>query len=545
MKSLLLLVVAFLTVCANAPAADYQFHPTSILHLTGGFDPNDPANPPLPCVDPGGDVIDGNPRSVNFDSMLVTDNKDLFRAFGVDAALSARYQFISARDTFHLSDESALHEDSLTWTLRALAVYEADRLPNPTLNAKAQQLQAEIANGDAHQFYERCGTEFVSQQIRVQLVNALFTVHHISSSRRTELMNTFNAGVSGPQGSADLSLSFRNFLTEASKSGTVTLSFYALGGDGISKIVPDLIVAGDKLDKVQESFKTYVANMTHENAPPTYFTTTKFTRFGLPEPNPIGEISPTLLDIFYDYEDYSSVFLRLGNILRNSSTDYPYLSTQQLAQYETAHKEVGSYVEALRKVAIDCLKAKSPTCTGPGSRPAPVEWPRNPSPACNDWEDGRCVACTVTLVWRDKVAGQYEDFSCPKMAPNAPVKIHFSGYLPVSSPNDNKIWNAWVTAHLYANGGDAKGATTCHGCTSYPAPAQWTHLDAVQSGKTNQAGMAGGRLSIDQCQTGPSPATCSTSDSATAIEGGATIFLVTESGIRKALDSRAKRVSAH
>jgi hypothetical protein len=155
MKSILIFLAAIFIVWVNALAADYQYHPTRNLHLTGGFDPDDPSNPPLPCVD-GGGIVPGNPRETKYDSMLVTDSKSLYRAFNVDAALSARYLFISATDTFHLSDESALNEDSLSWVLRASQTYEADTLTNPTLNSEAKKLLPTPQNPSSDAFYKRC-----------------------------------------------------------------------------------------------------------------------------------------------------------------------------------------------------------------------------------------------------------------------------------------------------------------------------------------------------------------------------------------------------
>jgi hypothetical protein len=115
------------------------------------------------------------------------------------------------------------------------------------------------------------------------------------------------------------------------------------------------------------------------------------------------------------------------------------------------------------------------------------------------------------------------------MPPNADVAARFTGYVPVTSGLDNKIWNAWVAVDFSATPQVDHPAYYCHGCP-YPGPAQWSLFDMNQKSKTDPSGTASVNVRLNHCQTGIYIATCSTSSSPPAVadpaSGSATLAIV-------------------
>src|SRR5215472_6531339 len=113
MHRLIVVIGVSLQLAAIALHADiYKYHPSTTLHLGGGFDPSHPSLAFPPCLEWSTVVAENGSSTSRFDSQLLTDTQDLYQSLQVDAILAARYLFLSATASFHLKDESAFHSDS-------------------------------------------------------------------------------------------------------------------------------------------------------------------------------------------------------------------------------------------------------------------------------------------------------------------------------------------------------------------------------------------------------------------------------------------------
>src|SRR6266446_4837725 len=149
--------------------AVYQYFPSSPLHLSGGFDPVNPFELMLPCInyDSIKNVDTTGATKTRFTLSLIKSRQDLYHDLQVSSSLSANYLFFSAGGGFDLEDQSAFHADSLTWIVLAGSDYGRFILENARLNPEAQRM---VDNFEYDSFAKRCGSEVVLEERRGALI---------------------------------------------------------------------------------------------------------------------------------------------------------------------------------------------------------------------------------------------------------------------------------------------------------------------------------------------------------------------------------------
>jgi len=386
--------IAAITLIATstcpAMAENYSSNPAGTLELGAGVNPSDLTVGYIPCiVDPSQEWLSASNHAVavpktEFSSQILTDYEDVYKAFDLDASLSASYLFTSGKADFHLADSSALHSDSFSWTLKARSDYGWKELGR---GYHLDSTSNELINRP-HDFYKRCGTEYVQKEHRVAEVIAVFTVHHLSSSQRNELSGSGSGALSGPV-SLSADSSFRNFFSKASGSGATTISIYAIGGHGIKELSP-IVGKPDDLDTVLSTMKAYVDTLNVDSAAAVDWTTGHFESFGAAPSGISFPRRPELAELYYAYVDYQQQYQRLGQIVRGSGGDYAYLSPSQLDNYNSQYSKLDEYLKDIKKNGVACLDHNR-NCHIP-ALPADlrISWPSEPLINCTRWVKGVC-----------------------------------------------------------------------------------------------------------------------------------------------------------
>src|SRR5580700_3574383 len=97
----------FLLVCRlQVYAATYEYHPSSTLHLGGGFNFLKPDQVLLPCIAYEEEHIERDATTkTEFIVTLVHDRAELYHHLNIDAKLSASYLVASGSATMKFDDE--------------------------------------------------------------------------------------------------------------------------------------------------------------------------------------------------------------------------------------------------------------------------------------------------------------------------------------------------------------------------------------------------------------------------------------------------------
>ena len=506
-------------ICASFPALakNYGYHPKSILHIGGGFDPNDPSAPFRPCLVTFQSIPDDKPaHGTKFTEKVVSDTKDVYEFLHLDATLSARYSFISATASFSLDDTSALHSDSLTWIVKAETDFGMESVPDGVdLNDAAKALK-----NNPTRFYNRCGKEVVLKQQRFAELAMVFTLHNISSERKRELQThlTANANdpVSGNGGS--LSTNYTNVLKEATKSGEVNVEVYAIGGDGISRLAP-LVLKGEDFDSVRKTAADYLAGLTRENAGVIGYSATSWKVFGVGDEISFSE-DPRLAELFYFYTDGSDRVQRLGNIVRNADSAFEYLTQSDLDSYQSQYNAWADYVEKVRQAGLSCATQHvQNACAFKAAPPTPIRWPVEPTIGCSRWVRGQCYACELPVVLQGAMPGKKITLQCEKM-PNLPVTATFTGFVVINpGVQDNKVWNGWTELTLAPKGGQCPPQENCSAEARFSPT--WNLLQIKKIPGTVSGGISAWDIVLAHCATGPNPnAACDTVPPGTEVVKG-------------------------
>lgn len=538
-------VVILLVLSSSMLGADYKYSGSNWMALGHGLDPTHPDAKFALCIDEklldNPHVDDPAPVKTSlFKTDLIKHVSDFYTAYDLDLGLSASSSFAKGDAHFSFSDAEALHEDSLSWFFTSEIDYGTESIFPQDLESRAKNLATKANSKHDPQtiklFYNRCGTEVVVQQRRKIKIVATFTAHHLSTSQKSSLSQSFSAeeGGGASPGKVSFSESFKKFVNNASSVSRVSVSVFTIGAKGIEKLQSGLILANDDLASVETAMSNYLSGLLtcgedskggqantgptkcdpRHSAPAVEFATMDFKALGGPETNAKLLVHPTLQEVLNAYYDYSDRYSRYGEITRNQNGGYSYLTAPQMKQFQDLYGATGTYVVALRDAGLACLSR--PDCKLPTSAAPPfVPWPLPPEPNCTYWDNGKCGRCTFQTAWNGEYHVARHDYTCSYMQPNTTVYGRFSGPFKVVTNWDNKVWNAWITVELRPKGGDDSQANSdCHGChglnTDGVDGKTWKTLnigfDPLLLTKTSATGASTWTLTLNHCQTGPSGA---------------------------------------
>lgn len=392
-RVLYVLSVAVCVLGFPAKGAVYEYHPSSPLHIAGGFDPLNPFELTLPCVeyDSIQNVDTEGAVKTRFTLSLVKSREELYKHLQVSASLSANYYFYSGGGGFEMDDESSFHADSLTWIVKAGSDYGRYLLKNPRLSTLAQGF---IDRGEHDEFARRCGTEAVLEQRKGAMIASIFTLENLSSENKHRLQASFKGGAD--LGFFDISMTteYKDFYRFATTMGKMKLDVFAIGGNGVTAL-KDLVQAKPyDLQKVGSILGDYTGSLTPEKAVPREYITASMQKFGW-KGNSLGAIHRnTILSILYtQYKDNESVAKRIDRLLRDQSAS---LTEPVIKKYREQYDEYMSSLVTLRNAAIVCEKDLE-QCKAPNLTMSAVFWPKGVS----DWdlcESERNWALTAGLI---------------------------------------------------------------------------------------------------------------------------------------------------
>jgi len=341
-------------------AGSYQYHPSSTLHLGGGFDPSDPQRVHLTCIDSDqpehleGDAKDSTVKT-EFSVSIVSDRKQLYQQLNIDAKLSARYLFASGSASFSLDDQYQFESTDLVWTLKANTDYGRWILKNPRINNVGMTALKQ------KRFDITCGTEFVHQERRVAQVVAVYSMHNLSESQKTKIQVALSGSASiTASAGGDFSAHMNSMLNKAEQSSRININIFAIGGNGITMLAS--IAEKDKLEDVGTIMKQYIEKISPTNVPAAEYLTGSWEIFGISVfPSDTTHCDLVLQELYFNYADLESEFRKIGEILRASAKDQRTTTDNQKSQIAQLAKDyvtLDTKLVSLITLGRQYLKAK-------------------------------------------------------------------------------------------------------------------------------------------------------------------------------------------
>jgi len=352
-----------LLVCTHGWAGSYGYHPSTTLFLGAGFEPLHPDRAFQSCIAFDGKTNVDGPGAINtsYSLSLVKSRKDLYNALSLSADLSAHALFWGAGASTDYFHEHQFQSDSMTWMVLGRSDYGRFVMNNVRLTPAAQNL---IDTGKAAQFAQMCGREYVQQERRGVLIAAIFSLENVSEEQRSHLESQFNASYGGGFFSIEAKAKYASFYRTASNVSHITMSIYAVGGEGITKF-SDLVVHPDDLGEIQEQVRRYMASLSATQAAPLEYLSGSMTAFGY-----TGDVNTeshkrerVLAELFYRYSDAYSIYKRLEEILKHQTGDYQRL-----------YNLYGTYLTTLLDAADKCYD-NTKDCVLPTQEMERVVWP--------------------------------------------------------------------------------------------------------------------------------------------------------------------------
>ncbi|MBH1989021.1 MAG: hypothetical protein I8H75_04945 [Myxococcaceae bacterium] len=375
--------LVLLWLSTSAVSGTYTYHPSNALFLGAGFDPRFPDQAFANCIEFQERVhVDGNSAiKTEYSLSLVKSKQELFDRLNISSSLSARSLF------FHLSagasyfSQHRLHSDSITWMILGKSEYGRYVIQNPQLNPLAKHL---IEQREFEQFARQCGTEFIRQERRAVMVAAIFSVENVNQEDRRRLEMHFEASTSALFFDASLKTRYERFVSEASRLNRVNLSFYAIGGSGITELA-NLAIHADDLENVQRTLERYMKTLDESKAVPVEYVSASMASFGWLGGTPalLHQRERVLAQLYHQHEEANSIRTRLAQILTPKG-DGPskVLSTLEHQTYTNRYHEYGQYLKAILKAA-DLCHASLDQCEPLSCHLSKIVWPMNHLSLCD------------------------------------------------------------------------------------------------------------------------------------------------------------------
>lgn len=353
-------MVLALTAITPAQAEKYEISPGSALAIGEGFDPRQPRQMYLPCVQYDGlwatGSLDPNQKpdpnkpyttsaGFSFDSTTIESRKRLYEFVHLSASISGGYGFFSGAASYLSEDEFRFDENSYHFAMRASTEFGDFRLMNPRLNADAQVALYRSPSA----FFERCGTEFVGQQTRGASIAVIYSVHSLDQYKRSRIEKSLQASFGNVVGG---DLNYRQTLEEAIKTGTLKVRVFGYGGEGVSKL-KDLVTNNTDVAQVKKTISDYVQSLGVNSSVPTAYVTGSMTsldpRLGSMQ---FGLYNRRIAEYILVYEDLLGYRSTLQKVLRGQALQR--MKKDERAALENAFDRAGILLSNIEKKALEC-----------------------------------------------------------------------------------------------------------------------------------------------------------------------------------------------
>lgn len=275
------------------------YSPRGSVGLGDGLDIDFPAQAKAPCIsyeDSGVKWDSAGAIETKYQLQLVSSSEQIKVTENINLAYEAKVNAsaglfsadgettFTGRYSLFRSQESK----SLALVLTAQATYGRRLIGKYDL---ANQYK-EIIKGNPNGFRRLCGTHFARGEVRRSSVSVVITITNLSESSKRTLETTFTQAMGGKGsiesisfgGNTKLTASIGRIIELAKTFGSVSVDFYARGGQGISTAAAaakasdpsDIAKLADIIESVSKSF-------TQDNSAPTEYLLVPFTVFGAPE----------------------------------------------------------------------------------------------------------------------------------------------------------------------------------------------------------------------------------------------------------------------
>jgi len=372
MKKLVSLTMS-LFIC-SAQAADYTYHPSSPMYLSGGFNPYKPTEAYLECIDHEGikplDTPANRDLTITIDT--VKSRHDLYSKTDMSASVSGSYGPFSGSASVNKLDEVTFNENDFNWIIVLKSDMGKYGLKNPRLSNTASNLSSD-------QLYARCGSEIVTQERRGVMLYAFVSVHNLSQSERHEMEATLDGGFNNAVYSVEASAKYRSILQFSYAIGTVSIRVHAQGGDGLSRLA-DIIGGGENnfanYGKLPDLVNAYVKSFNPANAVPLQYFTTSLNAFKAGLPTRYGDFHSAQVGQLYEkYLDTLKTIQRIDTLLSPNTTSDLILSDEQRNTLENIRSRYQINFEKLYVAGRRCFEEKA-SCSLPKVNDIKVTWPR-------------------------------------------------------------------------------------------------------------------------------------------------------------------------
>jgi hypothetical protein len=358
-----------------------DYHPSSSLHLGGGYDPAHATEPyTIKCIDYQTDHnIDttGGVADAQYHLAYMTSRRDLYQTLHVSASLDAQFAFFSGGGSTTVQNDFSSSEDSITWVANVTLIFGRFQPVDP-------HSLAAIAGLPVDDIKSTCGTYVVTQETRGVSASIVFSFSNLSATQKSNLQTAINASASffGAGGSVDAS--YQKAFEEANKSSRLLIDVVVQGGPG-KEALAGVVGAGSDLAKIREALKTYITNSTEQNARPLQFSTASLTQF-YPALTPsvlAAGRDDALSQMFSVYEDLNNAVTRISGLTKiPSSPEDEYLKVfvndKQRASLGSFARLYGGAMVDISKRATKCLTDMASCVPYDISRLQRVQWPSIP-----------------------------------------------------------------------------------------------------------------------------------------------------------------------
>lgn len=310
-------------------STSFQYHPDLHLQLGAGLYSAFPLiSVPERCFESSEersvDLQGNGVVEARFEMEEIDSRNALHQKLNYSVNISAHLRFLSGLKTSIESDLSREYEfgnDSLLIMVRAQSDFGRFELKQLKLQQEYKDL---LLNGKDEEFIKRCGTDYVAALRRGNLVVALISIRNIRNITKEQLGAKF--GLSGNIGIVQPEVGFnvKDFSETLSRYGTVTVNFFAIGGNGLQSLGSLLAGTSSELNSlatIKMAMESYMKTMAREAAPPMRYYIKRFP--GLTVPNEFRSIDGELVSLYNELTDTEATMHRIKMILKHQTYHPP------------------------------------------------------------------------------------------------------------------------------------------------------------------------------------------------------------------------------
>ena len=282
-------------------AGSYGYLPGQAIRLGAGFNPIRPDKVFPNCLQAraecsgeklgslgciaGDGYYDGGKNvkfapTTTFSVRQIKSKFDYFKELNISASVSGSYGAFSAAGSYSYHSIRDIDEDSLSWAVTAKSHYGSYGLSKPERTMAFSKLTPQL-------FIESCGSQYVSEVDRGVLVSVLYTFKTKNESYYRKIEASLSAGFGGDGFGIEGEASLSELVKTASQYGSVSVSLFAIGGEGADTLHQVVRENPTDFGKIKGEMANYLQKQNEATSAILGFRTTSFGQLiGHPEIDP-------------------------------------------------------------------------------------------------------------------------------------------------------------------------------------------------------------------------------------------------------------------